>query len=79
MIDIWSFAFGLILGVIGIVLEGYALYGHIKETEWIYENQIRRRDDWIQCLESELSKLKEERAKADAGSQDRRRSRQAGV
>ena len=60
MIDVWSLALGIILGLIGIVLHGYFLHGYIKETEDIYKDQIRRRDKWIQFLERENSRLERE-------------------
>ena len=65
MIDMWSLALGILLGAIGMAIEGYVLYGSIRETERICESQLRRREEWIRCLEMEISRLKKERAAGD--------------
>ena len=57
MFDIMSFALGLVLGVIGMVIEGYCTLAAHNKNKKMYESQIRRREEMLAIKEKHLSNL----------------------
>lgn len=63
MIDVMSFALGLIVGLICAAVEGYIFFDEQDKEKGFFEGQIRRREEMLRVKDITIRKQNREVAK----------------